>query len=214
MEKPDVEYAVDLQIQEPKLDSERRFIAAERRYIEEQQAKLGGDSWRNWRPLKVSGLGVFRREDWEQYAQALTHYESELEHYEDEIAEGLIPFKIFVSNLGRQPDTAVSTRITVEDGLIRENCKAPERPVRLDAVAPAWTPRQAQWAGFHGFVRSKIHIDQHELAAQFSRLGAGESAELVRQTLHIQAHAGTRLRFVIHSKQVAETSGEVEIIET
>lgn len=213
MEELDVEYAVGIKVQNPKLDSERRFIVAEQRHIDEQLVKLTGGSWRTWRPVKVSGLGVFRREDWEEYARALTKYGRQLDQYEEEIAGGLIPFKIFVGNLGRRTDTAISVTVTVEDGLIREAHKVPERPERLDALRPAWTSRQPQWAGFSGFVRSKIHVGKHELSAQFSRLGAGESAELVRQVLHIQAHENTQLHYAIHSKLVPEVRGEVEDID-
>src|SRR5580704_6503364 len=107
MQEPDIRYAVALEIEEPKLDGERRFLVLEREYIERQMVKTAGESWSTWRPVTVSGLGVYRRQDWERYKRTLAHYEHELDRYEAELAGGLVPFKIYVSNLGRDADTNI-----------------------------------------------------------------------------------------------------------
>ncbi len=213
MQESDVQYAVELKIEEPNLESERQFLKLERQRIAEQLEKITGDSWRTWRPVKVSGIGVFRQQDWQAYERALTHYEHELERYERELADGLVPFKIFVSNLGRDSDADIEITVHVEDGTIHQARRAPERPERLDATAVPVTPSQPVWPAFTGFVRRNIRVGRQTLAAKFSRLGAGESAELTRQILHIATTGETRLRYVIHSRLVPEASGAVEILE-
>jgi hypothetical protein len=213
MHEPDVHYAVELKIELPKLDSERQFLKLERQYIIQQLQKSDGESWRSWRPVKVSGLGVFRKQDWQAYEQALAHYERELDRYEGELEDGLIPFKIFVSNLGHDTDTDIGITVRVEDGIIHPARHAPERPERLDATALAVTASRPAWPSYSAFVRRSIKVGRQTLSAEFSQLKGGESAELIRQVLHVATTGETRLRYVIHSALVPESSGEVEIVE-
>jgi hypothetical protein len=216
MEEAQPEYLVGLKVRPPQLAAERRYVVAELAYVQRQLDALDG----KWRP-SLPKLGVFKAEDWQRYARELEHYERALDKHESEVADGMVPFQIFVINDTGRDDAQIKTRVTVENGEIHTKKEPPQRPERLDnggakvaagPVVSGMPPRPAVTV-YHGFTRRGVRIGKHELAAEFSRLADGDGAELVRQLLYLQVSDQTRLHFELSSREVAHLAGEVEIFD-
>lgn len=197
-------YTVALKLMEPKFDSERRFVDSELKYIDRKLDALK----HLWRPVAVPALGVFRQQDWKAYAHRLKHYRNELDKHEREIEEEWLPFQIIVANVGQEDDANVRVKVTVEHGTISEHNRMPARPERLDGGALSG-PKAPLLVRSNGFVRSGVKIGKHEMEAVFSKLEAGTSAELTRQTLYLHFSEHTRLGYEVRSRLVSQQSGDV-----
>jgi len=200
------EYTVALKLMEPEFDGERRFVDRELVFVERKLDDLK----HLWRPLSLPALGLFRREDWKAYAHRLKHYRDELDKHEREIEDEWLPFQIIVANVGQEDDASVNVNVTVEHGTISEHNRMPERPERLDAGAPGGS-KTPLIPRYRGFVRSGVKIGKHAMAAVFSKLEAGTSAELTRQTLYLHYSEHTRLHYEVRSRLVRQQSGKVVV---
>jgi hypothetical protein len=198
-------YEVALQVVEPKFDTERRYVAAELDYVHRQISALD----RKWRPVAWPSLGVYRKQDWQKYARELEGYAAALNRHEDEIEGGWLPFKIHVANTGPHDDSDVKVELTAELGTISAKKQAPVRPERLDGGGGGNSSRKRfTLPKYGGFERRGVKIGRHDLSVLFSKLEAGSSADLVRQTLYLHYTDGTKLRFELNSRLVKGLTGE------
>ena len=179
----------------PHFDQERRYILAEKEYIQRQLKALGN---RIWPFFSYPGLNIFRPVDWKRYDHELDKYGHALDKHERGLGEEFIPFKLFVTNHGDEPDQNIEIHVAVEHGIVSEK-KAPERPKRIDAVkSPSKDHFRLPKPG--GFLRSGIRIKPRSIEAKFSQLDAHDSADLVHAVLFLHGDERTKLRFEIRSR--------------
>lgn len=201
MEGAETEYDVALQVLPLKFDTERRWVAAELDYVRRRAA--GAGRW--W---SLPSAGVYSKKDWNQYTRALVNYVHALDRHEQELEDGWLPFKIHVMNVGPHDDAQVAVTVSVENGAISEHKQMPSRPPRLDGSGRA-AGTSLRLPNIKGFLRYGIKIRRHELSATFSKLEAGDSADLVRQTLYLHWGPRTRVRFDLTSRLVKDLAGEL-----
>jgi hypothetical protein len=167
--------------------------------------------------LKLTGNPT--ADEWKHYAHALEHYLDKLAQYEAEIAEGLTPVVFFAVNTGDDADERVKVHLQVENGTVHRHKHAPERPERIDhgpkhvpASKPASVSLEEAVAKVvtGSFKRSGIKVTEHNIEAQFSKLGAGEDADVVHEIIHIDATDDTRVLYKILSNRLSSPEeGEV-----
>jgi hypothetical protein len=131
-----------------------------------------------------------------------------LDRHQQEIEDGWLPFKIHVMNVGPHDDSQVAVKVTVENGVISEHKQMPSRPPRLDGTGKS-AAANLRLPKIKGFFRYGIRIRRRELSATFSKLEAGDSADLVRQTLYLHWGPQTKVSFELNSRQVNELAGEL-----
>jgi hypothetical protein len=210
MEQTSSIYEVTVEAKLPEFDTERLFVANEKKYAHGELERLEN------RPAALKAarvvLGVPKPKDWKQYIHALDHYWVKMHEHMEEIADGLVPLKFFVVNNGPDLDETINIKVHVENGTIHPAKQAPRRPARIDGPqhVPDWSPR-APLVG--GFSRRGIRITPHTVEATFSQLEAQDSADLVHQILYVQGDDKTRFSYEITSKRLGVTErGEVDFM--
>jgi hypothetical protein len=213
MEQSHPHYAISVEARLPEFETERLFVINEKEHAHGQVVKL-----RQRKSGLLAGLARDPKlKDWKHYIQALDHYATKIDQHEEEIAEGLVPVKFFVVNMGDKADEAIKIRVKVENGTIHPAKQAPERPERVDD-GPAHIdlkeytppPQLKQVVGL-GFRRSEVKITAHAVEAEFSQLEAQDSADLVHQVLYVAGNKDTKFSYEITSKHLPEVQrGEVE----
>lgn len=201
MESTGTQYDIALQVCEPKFETERRYVAAELEYVRRQAA--GARRWMSW-----PSLGVYNKKDWSQYERQLVNYAHALDQHEQEIEEGWLPFKIHIMNVGPRDDSQVAMKLLVENGAISVHKKAPDRPPRMDGGGSRQGSK-LRLPKFKGFMRYGIKLRRREMQATFSELEAGDSADMVRQTLYLHYSPHTRLHFQLNSRLVKDFTAEL-----
>jgi hypothetical protein len=210
MQKDRPHYAITVEARLPEFEAERLFVINEKEFAHEELAKLKKkSSWLSFLPVEP------KLKDWKHYIRELDHYSARMDRHEEEVADGLVPVKFFVVNMGDRGDAAIKVKVRVEHGTIHPAKTAPVRPARVDAGpehVPDWKPApMIKQAVVGGFARSGIKIDAHEVEAELSMLEAQDSADLVHQVLYVDGNKDTRFMYEIRSKHlVGVVRGEVE----
>jgi hypothetical protein len=197
------QYWVTATVNEPKYETEWKFIETEQAFVERKLAQR--------RPLKklaVPTLGIFSRKDWQHYHRELESYGHKLAKYQAEVAAGVLPVKFSVYNRAATEDRHIKVELTVTDGRVDKMKKAPERPGRLDKRDKPWALKLPKLVGFS---RNHIKITAHGVGAELSALGAHDGAMLVNQLLHIHCRPDTEVSYELTSRNVLREAGSVEI---
>ena len=202
-EPAESQYWVTATVNEPKYETEWRFIEAEQAFVERKLAQR--------RPLKklaVPALGIFARKDWQHYHHELESYGHKLEKYQAEVEAGVLPVKFSVYNRAASVDHEIKVELTVTDGRIDKTKKAPVRPDRLDKRDKPWALKLPVLGSFS---RKHIKITAHGIGAELSLLGAHDGAMLVNQLLHIHCGPDTEVAYELASHNVVREAGSVEV---
>lgn len=187
----------------PDFKGERRYIRLERERAMREHDNLPEKAGL----LTHKSIGLFRRADWEEYIHKLDQYSAALDKHEEEIAEGLIPFQVLVTNHGNREDKNVWVHVTVENGEVDQKKKMPVRPERLDAALEGSSP----WPKITGFRRYGMAIKPHSIEAVFSRLEGEESEMLLQDILYLDLYSDTRITYTVKSKNVESLHGEIPL---
>jgi hypothetical protein len=196
-------YTVEALAKMPDFKGERRYIGLERQRAMRERDNLPEKAGL----LAGKSLGIFRRADWTDYIHELDRYGAALDKHEEEIAEGLIPFQVLVTNHGNRMDKSVWVHVTVENGEVDQKKKMPVRPERLDAALEGSSP----WPKITGFRRYGVAIKPHSLEAVFSQLEGEESEMLLQNILYLDLYSDTRITYTVKSKNVKVLHGEIPL---
>ncbi|HEY6736328.1 MAG TPA: hypothetical protein VI322_01280 [Candidatus Saccharimonadia bacterium] len=148
-------------------------------------------------------------EQWRHYRHKLNTYLNSIERYERAITEGIVPFRIDVTNTGAVKDYQIDIRVKVLGGQILLARQLPLRPARPEGHQHAL--EMPTYNVFGGFTRTNIRMGKTTLAAQFSELAAGDDAALVNQTLFLEMTPETRLSYELTSRRGAKQRGFVSL---
>jgi hypothetical protein len=190
----------------PDTDEERLFIYNERERIAQELSTYKG---RNWLKTLAGVAGGPTREQLERYHHALDVYENVISMYQFEVAEGLIPFRITVQNIGLETDHNIKIRVAVHDGAILLAKKMPQRPKRPDG--PQHEAEPTTYDLLSGFVRRDIRLSSRSLRAEFSALKPGAMADLVNQTFFLHILPETVMTYELTSQEGGTSQGVVEL---
>jgi hypothetical protein len=190
----------------PDVDEEELFILNEREWVE---AQIADYKRKGWLPGLINRLGGPSLDRWRRYSHALDVYTNVIDQYNYEMSEGIIPFRVVVTNLSSQPERNIRIRLTVKDGAILLAKRPPERPERPDGVQHV--PEQTTYRLFGGFIRRNIRIGTQTISAEFSKLAAGDDAALVNETLFLQMDPGTSLEYELSTDSIDGIRGSVQM---
>lgn len=192
----------------PDPDAERLFVLTETERINKLIAGYRKPTL--WRRLAEGAAGLPRLEDLKHYRHKLASYKNTIDRYDQAMAEGLIPFRIVVANVGERRDFDIRTRVHVKDGDLHLTKTLPQRPERPDTyVQHVMEPSHVDLKS--RFWRSDMKVGRRSMAARFSELDPGADADLLNQTLFVQLSDNTRMDYELSSKLGGAVNGSIEV---
>jgi hypothetical protein len=99
--------------------------------------------------------------------------------------------------------------LLVTDGTILLAKRPPQRPERPDGVQHV--PEQTTYRLLGGFVRRGIRMNSQSIAAEFSKLEAGDDAAVVNETLFLAMDSDTRVTYEVSTDTVAGEHGNIQL---
>ena len=192
----------------PDPDDERLFVLTETERIDKLISGYRQPTL--WKRLAESATGLPKLEDLKHYRHKLASYKNTIDRYDRAMAEGLIPFRIVVANVGERRDFDIRTRVHVQDGDLHLTKTLPQRPRRPDTYTQhVMEPSHIDLP--RGFIRSNMKVGRHSLAARFTELDPGADADLLNQTLFVQLSYDTRMDYELSSKLGGTVRGSIEV---
>ena len=191
-------YALTAEIALPDFETEIASVAAERLYVARQivDCKRAGVMAYIERLIDQTP-GIYA---WQKYDRLLVTYLRKLNTLQTEIAAGLIPIKIAISNNGDSTGP-ISVIVNVKGGNLLKSKKTPQRPTPIDGEeASNWLDLLA----FRGFWRSGQKITAHRLAVNLSKLDPGECALIIYEAIYVQISGNVTMAFTVQGKHLAD----------
>lgn len=197
-------YEVTAVLAGPSADEEQLFILNEREHVAQVLA-----GWRGKGLLsRLAGVADGpSQSDWEHYSRLLDVYEHVLDQYELDMIDGIMPFRIIVTNATLAGDRNIKVTVAIDDGVLLLAKKVPSRPQRPEGAQHVMEP--TSYNLLSGFVRRRVRLGVQSMSAEFSKLAGGDAADLVNETLFLQVTPETELAYTISSDNVAPTSGPI-----
>ena len=190
----------------PEPDDERRFVMLE---VEHVDGILRTQQQQGWFKRTLNNPDGPTLNEWQHYRHKLGSYLNIIDRYEADLAKGIIPFRIDVSNMGRHKDYDIAISVRVANGELLLTRQLPNRPARPAGHQHAM--EMPSYDVFSGFRRSDIRIGKHSLSARFSELSGGDEAALVNQTLFIELGPDTELNYELSARRAGTVSGLIAI---
>jgi hypothetical protein len=190
----------------PDPDEERLFVNMEAQHVDEVlriKAKQGLVT------RVLNGASGPTLEDWRHYRHKLGSYLNTLDRYEAALDQGVVPFRVAVTNVGNQKDFHIAIAVKVHDGQLLLTRQLPSRPPRPEGHQH--TLEMPSYNVFSGFMRSNVRIGRTSMSAMFSELAAGDEAALVNQTLFIELTPETAMTYQLTTKNGGTVTGQIAL---